>query len=56
MKYRQRHREGTRDVEMSEVGVQYDICELEFELRSDAASTTSQSSVFESLEVWSLQI
>lgn len=42
---------------MSEIGVQYDIFETEFELRSETGSTTgSQSSAFEGLEVWYLQI
>jgi hypothetical protein len=53
-----RNRETTRDIEVSEIGVQYDIFELEFELRSDQVSTAvSQSSAFEEgLEVWYFQI
>ena len=50
-----RNKETTRDIEVSEMGVQCDIFELEFELRSDTASTAavSQSSAFEEgLEVW----
>jgi hypothetical protein len=50
-----RNRETTRDIEVSEIGVQYDIFELEFELRADTGSTAavSQSSAFEEgLEVW----
>ena len=43
-----RNRETTRDIEVSEIGVQYDIFELEFELRADTGSTAvSQSSAFE---------
>jgi hypothetical protein len=45
------YRERARDIEVSEIGVQYDIFEADFEMRSERPSISSQSSAYEGLEV-----
>ena len=47
MQYRTR----ARDVEVSEIGVQYDIFEVDFGTRSERPSFSSQSSAFDGFEV-----